>query len=487
MTGPEGATGPQGDTGATGSQGATGASVDTEDFATAEQGALADSAVQPGDGTDQLNSAAYTGYLASASGTGLDEALAVLDGLDDDFAALEAADWTLLGITVTGDVTISTLETALGSEGVSAGLYLSLGLPSLVSAFVGFAALYPGGTVTGGDPGLYQWDGGNLNFVRAIEPGDKFITARACDEDFTTVGGHGPVAQTVTVNLGSGDETVIGSSVIGASVVEYDNSTSGLTAEQVQDAIDELADEKADGPASAMDSAIALFDGTEGKTLKDSAVAISTDGTLSSDSDSLVPTEQAVKEYVDANAGGGSIEPGNLVYLSANYGAVPGVNFTARGAAHVFVAGTMYYGCFTVSEPLTISVAKLVCFTESVGHSIRLGIYTADAEWKPTGLVSDIGTVDASTTGIKSLSGLSISLSPGRHLAAVISDGTPQTRTVAGVSNTVDLGDQLKPVGGLLLASSSYGALPSTGPDPTNQTRDDTGWYQTVFFEWEVD
>jgi hypothetical protein len=60
------------------------------------------------------------------------------------------------------------------------------------------------------------------------------------------------------------------------------------------------------GPAAATDNAIALFDGVTGKLLQDSAVTISTDGTLASDSDDLIPTEKAVKQYVDDNSGGSS-------------------------------------------------------------------------------------------------------------------------------------------------------------------------------------
>ena len=48
------------------------------------------------------------------------------------------------------------------------------------------------------------------------------------------------------------------------------------------------------------------LDKTGGEAGVDSGVAISTDGTLASNSDLKVPTEQAVKTYVDA-IGGGSI------------------------------------------------------------------------------------------------------------------------------------------------------------------------------------
>lgn len=53
------------------------------------------------------------------------------------------------------------------------------------------------------------------------------------------------------------------------------------------------------GPASAVDADIALFDTTTGKKIKDSGVKLSTDGTLASNSDNLVPTQKAVKTYAD--------------------------------------------------------------------------------------------------------------------------------------------------------------------------------------------
>jgi len=57
------------------------------------------------------------------------------------------------------------------------------------------------------------------------------------------------------------------------------------------------------GPSSAVDSNVALFDGVTGETIKDSGVAISIDGTLASDADTNIPTEKAVKAYVDTGLG----------------------------------------------------------------------------------------------------------------------------------------------------------------------------------------
>lgn len=54
------------------------------------------------------------------------------------------------------------------------------------------------------------------------------------------------------------------------------------------------------GPASATDSAIVLFDSTTGKLVKDSAVTISTDGTMAANSDAKVATEKAIRTYIAA-------------------------------------------------------------------------------------------------------------------------------------------------------------------------------------------
>jgi hypothetical protein len=58
------------------------------------------------------------------------------------------------------------------------------------------------------------------------------------------------------------------------------------------------------GPASSTNLNIPVFNGATGKLLLDSGVKFSTDGSLSSNSDSLSPSEKAVKTYVDSNVTG---------------------------------------------------------------------------------------------------------------------------------------------------------------------------------------
>lgn len=60
------------------------------------------------------------------------------------------------------------------------------------------------------------------------------------------------------------------------------------------------------GPASAVSGNIATFNGTSGKVIQDGSISVSTDGTLASNSDSLLPTQKAVKTYADTKVAANS-------------------------------------------------------------------------------------------------------------------------------------------------------------------------------------
>ena len=53
------------------------------------------------------------------------------------------------------------------------------------------------------------------------------------------------------------------------------------------------------GPGSSTTGDIVIFADTTGKLLADSGIAFTTDGTLAANSDALIPTEKAIKTYVD--------------------------------------------------------------------------------------------------------------------------------------------------------------------------------------------
>lgn len=61
---------------------------------------------------------------------------------------------------------------------------------------------------------------------------------------------------------------------------------------------------KVTGPVSSILNNLLAFAGTTGKVAKDSGVAPSTDGTFAANSDALLPTQKAAKTYADTKMGG---------------------------------------------------------------------------------------------------------------------------------------------------------------------------------------
>jgi len=97
------------------------------------------------------------------------------------------------------------------------------------------------------------------------------------------------------------------------------------------------------------------------------------------------------------------------------------------------------------------------------GALARLGIY-ADGAFKPGNLLLDAGEVDASTTGIKSLS-IDITLDPGRYwLAFITNDGTIDFLRYRSYPPLWITPDWLDTPVTVYYASYTYGTLPSTFP-----------------------
>lgn len=98
------------------------------------------------------------------------------------------------------------------------------------------------------------------------------------------------------------------------------------------------------GPVSAVSDDFATFNGTTGKIVKDSGFSRTIDGTLAGNSDVLIPSEKAVKTYVDTNA----LSSANFIIRETPSGSVNGSNviFTlantpVSGTEEVFLNGLL--------------------------------------------------------------------------------------------------------------------------------------------------
>jgi len=125
------------------------------------------------------------------------------------------------------------------------------------------------------------------------------------------------------------------------------------------------------GPGLSVIGDIATWADITGTTLADSGVAFTTDGSLAANSDNLVPTEKAVKTYVDAHSG--QITWNNVTSASATM--APRNGYAANRATQVSLslplAGGTQFGN-------TISVMAVGAggfrITQNAGQSIIVGI-----------------------------------------------------------------------------------------------------------------
>jgi hypothetical protein len=125
------------------------------------------------------------------------------------------------------------------------------------------------------------------------------------------------------------------------------------------------------GPASAVDSDFAQFDGTTGKLIKDGGLSLSIDGTFAANSDAKTPSQKAAKTYVDALA-------------------------TATAAALALkapLASPVFTGTPTAPTPTTGDDSGKIATTAFVEDAID-NLTAADipniAESQVTGLVTDL-------------------------------------------------------------------------------------------------
>lgn len=101
-------------------------------------------------------------------------------------------------------------------------------------------------------------------------------------------------ADSITVTRGSTTVSVAAGKL---AAFYTDGTTNGLVGAVFTPGVGGTGD--VNGPGSSVADNVVLFNGTTGKVIKDSGVAISTDGTFAGNSDAKLATEKATKTYVD--------------------------------------------------------------------------------------------------------------------------------------------------------------------------------------------
>lgn len=177
-----------------------------------------------------------------------------------------------------------------------------------------------------------------------------------------------------------------------------------------------------------------------------------------------------------------AISRGRLVAVGETYLSLPGVTMQTI-STHGITANQDRYFPILVDTTMMLDQLVTEVTTLAVLSTLRMGIYNADTDWVPGSLVLDAGTVDVSSTGVKTIS-ISQILTPGRYLLVLNSNGAPGLRALRGMVSdcliTAALGSATT-FARHLIATRVYAAFPGTGTAITAITQSSTTTEYVMF------
>ncbi len=184
-----------------------------------------------------------------------------------------------------------------------------------------------------------------------------------------------------------------------------------------------------------------------------------------------------------AAASGGSSLPVQPLVADTTYSGLPGVHIHAAAHSAIpsftsTVADRAVFGFFSVTSQVTVNAAEIRVTTAGGGSAAaRLGIYQCSAAGIPTTLTADFGTVSCSSTGRKTLTGLSQVLSVGNYFTVAVFNENVVIENRGGYTpwwshHPVSAGNPMAGWSGVVF---TYAALPGTAPTVTSNAVANTG------------
>lgn len=171
--------------------------------------------------------------------------------------------------------------------------------------------------------------------------------------------------------------------------------------------------------------------------------------------------------------------------LSTGSIGVPGVEFSTM-TTQVQTANRTYYEQFEVRKACTLTELFTEVTGAGAGSSVtRLGVYAADNVGTPGALVVDAGTVACDSTGVKSITGLSVALAPGFYMKARNSTGAPTLRIIRGGSRLagIDSGMGGTPMFSQRYVNATIGAFPDPATAPASASVSATPFEHGIFMK----
>lgn len=115
----------------------------------------------------------------------------------------------------------------------------------------------------------------------------------------------------------------------------------------------------------------------------------------------------------------------------------------ALGGSSALGVGTLRCAPFDVPNSVQITrVGAEVLSAGDVGSKLRFGIYADDGTGRPGALLLDAGTINGDSATLQEITGLNLTLGPGRYWVACavqsVATTQPQVRTLSSIPIPVD-------------------------------------------------
>jgi hypothetical protein len=147
-----------------------------------------------------------------------------------------------------------------------------------------------------------------------------------------------------------------------------------------------------------------------------------------------------------------------------------------------YTINRLFYVPLFLPESITMDRIGAECVTAVASSTFRLGLYNSDADGLPSSLVFDAGTIDTSSTGLKTITISQTVSTPGLYFLAYAQQGGATQAVMRALAGT---SGNWSPVAGTTMGGSNHftsyyqdsvsGAFPSTptlvGPNTLNPMR----------------
>lgn len=166
---------------------------------------------------------------------------------------------------------------------------------------------------------------------------------------------------------------------------------------------------------------------------------------------------------------------------------LPNKGFFSQSTTALAANTDRYFPLYVTTPIVFTSINFEVTTTPATNSNVEIGIYNADLNQQPVGgPIYDSGNISVANgfTGIKTVSGTSISLQPGTYLIAINCSVAMTLRELNSPSSFINSSLGTNALGRGFTIARAYAAFPNPGSLWTATDVNNSGEVNYIFFTW---